>query len=249
MRLDDTVKKHIPELQNDFGATVEDLLRYRVNGPRMSKIGLQTFEQLRTYILETGFSGPPGESSYANVPAFILGIVLERVGGTSLAVLGHTYFFEPLGMEHTTYFPSVGDCAPTEIQNGNVIQGVVHDESSRLFSLKRRSVAHAGLFSTAGDLLLFLEALIEGKFPAILDGAQKGLGWTKDAPWLMGSRVSNGAFGKTGFTGTSILVDPEKSTALVILSNRTYPTRPADAISTDSAMNHFRRNIAEIVFA
>jgi len=249
LQLSDPVKKYIPELQNDYGATIEDLLRYRVRGARMSTLPYRTFEEVRTHIIENGFDGPPGSSAYANAPAFVLGIVLERIAGSSLAVLGHRYFFEPLGMKHTSFFPAESDCAPTEIQSGEVIQGIAHDESTRIFARARRTVGHAGLFSTAGDLLKFLEAMLDGRLSVVREGAQLGLGWAIAEPWFAGSHVSDSAFGKTGFTGTSVLVDGAKTTALVILSNRTYPTRPPDAASQESAINIFRRDIADIVFA
>jgi CubicO group peptidase (beta-lactamase class C family) len=214
----------------------------------MSTLTFRTFQQIRTHIFEHGFVGPPGESEYSNLPAYLLGVVLERVGGGSLAALADHYLFKPLGMEQTTYFPSKDDCAPTEIQNGEVIQGIVHDESARVFAQARRSCGHAGLFSTAGNILTFLEAMLTSKFPDVLISAEDGRGWTVNQNWFMGSRVSEKAFGKTGFTGTSIVADRSKNTALVILTNRTYPTRPQDATSLESSINHFRRDVAEMMF-
>ena len=64
----------------------------------------------------------------------------------------------------------------------------------------------------------------------------------------MGSRFGKGAFGKTGFTGTSVSIDPSRGIAFVILSNRTYPQRPPDAASIYSAVNIFRADIADIIF-
>jgi CubicO group peptidase (beta-lactamase class C family) len=233
--LSEPVKTYIPELQNDFGATVQDLLRYRVRGAQLSTLKYTTFEQIRTHIFEQGFAAPPGESEYANLPAFLLGIVLERVGGEILPALAHKYFFGPLKMNDTTFFPhDIERVAPTEVVDGVKVRGIVHDESARMFALKRRAVGHAGLFSTAPDLLNFLEALLQGKFPAVVEAAEQGLGW---------QLMAKDAFGKTGFTGTSVLVDRQKGIALVILSNRTYPKRPAGA----SAINSFRADIAEIV--
>jgi CubicO group peptidase (beta-lactamase class C family) len=90
--------------------------------------------------------------------------------------------------------------------------------------------------------------MLANNLPAVLEGAERGLGWTVAQDWFMGTHVSSRAFGKTGFTGTSIIADPEKQTALVILSNRCFPKRPADAASLTSAVNIFRRDIADIVF-
>ena len=243
LQLLDPVKKYIPELENNHGATIEDLLRYRVQGPRMSELAARfsTFEQIRTHIFETGFNAPPRESIYTNLPAFILGMVLERVGGAMLPTLAHQYFFGPLEMNHTTFFPSVSDCAPTEIVDGEEIRGIPHDESARVFARARRAVGHAGLFSTAGDLLNFLEALLKGKLPTVANGAQKGLGWQLSDPRFMSEKCGPHTFGKTGFTGTSVVCDIDRGIAFVILSNRTYPTRPLD----DSAMYAFRAAVAE----
>lgn len=261
LNLSDKVVQHIPELRNDFGATIEDLLRYRVKGPRMSAIDLPTFEQIRTHIFESGFDGPPGESNYSNLPAFLLGIILERIGGEILPALAEKYFFSPLKMNDTTFFPhDIERIAPTEVVEGKEIRGIVHDESARLFAAKRRAVGHAGLFSTAPDLLNFLEALlIEGcqtSLRAVIDAAERGLGWQLNQPWFMGSQVSKmtfdskgSRFGKTGFTGTSVVVDREKGIGLVILSNRTYPIRPPDAASIHAAINSFRSSVADIVFS
>ena len=238
------VVEYLPELQNDHGATIEDLLRYRVTGPRLSQLGFKTFEEIRTYVFEHGFDGPAGDGAYTNLPAFLLGVIVERVTGEILPALANRYFFEPLGMSDTTFFPSdLERIAPREIGDDEEIRGMVHDESARVFARARRAVGHAGLFSTAPDLLKFLEALLNGKLPAVVEGAQKGLGWEVKRDW-MGSKGSERVFGKTGFTGTSILCDVERGIGLVILSNRTYPHRPRD----NSAINAFRKDIADIVF-
>ncbi len=247
LQLTDKVTNYIPELQNDYGATIQDILTYRVRGTRLSELSHRTCEEVRMHILEHGFDGPAGERVYTNLPAYVLGLVLERVGGGSLAELSHRYFFEPLKMESTTFFPSPSDCAPTEIIEGEEICGVVHDESARVFSRARRTVGHAGLFSTAPDILHFLESLLQGVHPAIVEGGQRGLGWQKAEAWFMGERWSEGAFGKTGFTGTSVAVDFRRGIALVILSNRTYPQRPADAASIHSAINNFRADTADLI--
>ena len=249
MRLSEKVRTYLPELQNHYDATVEDLLRYRVRGARMSTLGLKTFEEIRTRIFETGFSGPPGAFVYTNVPAFFLGIIIERVGGAILPALADRYFFGPLEMRDTTFFPhDISRIPPTEIIAGEEIHGIVHDESARVFSRARRAVGHAGVFSTAPDILKFLAALLRGQMPHVLSGAQDGLGWQRAEPWFMGTHVADQAFGKTGFTGTSVAVDPHKGIGLVVLSNRTYPERPVDAAELTSAINRFRGDVADIVF-
>lgn len=248
LHFSDTVKTYVPSLQNDYGATIEDLLTYRVQGPRLSRLTYRTFEEIRTHILEHGFNSPPGEREYTNLPAFILGLALERIGESHLAALAHRYFFEPLNMVDTTFFPhDIERIPPTEVINGTEIRGIVQDESARVFARARRAVGHAGLFSTAPDILNFLESLLQGTYAHIVDGAQKRLGWQKAESWFAGAHFGSAAFGKTGFTGTSVLCDVQKGVALVILSNRTYPIRPSDATSIHSAVNTFRADIADIV--
>ncbi len=244
MRLSDTVKTYLPEFQNDFGATIEDLMRYRVRGARMAHLRYTTFEEIRTHIFEHGFDGPPGESAYTNLPAFLLGIIVERIGGASLPVLTHKNFFEPLEMDDTTFFPhDLERVAPTEIANDEEIRGIVHDESARLFARRRRTVGHAGLFSTVPNLLNFLQTLQKRTYPMVVEGAEQGLGWQVSELW-MGRKRGEKTFGKTGFTGTSMVCDIERGIGLVILSNRTYPKRP----ETDEAIFQFRTDIADIVF-
>lgn len=248
----DKVVKYLPELKNDHGATIEDLLTYRVRGPQLSTLKDKTPDEVLSHVFEHGFDGPPGKHLYTNIPAFLLGIIVERVAGDTLDSLGQKYFFEPLDMRDTFFSdvrPTRSNIAPTEIVDGEEIQGIVHDESARVFSRTHCAVGHAGLFGTAPDILNFLEALLQDKLPAVLLGAQRGLGWQRAEPWFMGSHCGKSAFGKTGFTGTSVAVDPEHGVAFVVLSNRTYPKRPPDAASIHSAMNTFRADIAGIILS
>ena len=250
----DPVKKYIPELENDFGATIEDLLRYRVRGPRMSTLQSKVSSDIEAHVLAHGFDGPPSEGAYTNLPAFLLGLIVEKAGGDTLQTLAQKEFFDPLGMKDTTFFPNVGlrksHIAPTEVsEERGEVRGLPHDESAYVFAKALRAVGHAGLFSTAPDMLTFLQALIDARFPYIVDGARAGLGWQVNEAYFMGLRAGEHVFGKTGFTGCSVLCDTDRGIGLVILSNRTYPKRPADADSLTSAVNHFRSNIADIVFS
>ena len=247
--LSDPVKKYVPELQNDHGATIEHLLTYAVHGIQMSTLKDKRPEELSEYIFSYGFDAPPGKFEYTNLPAFLLGIILERVGGSILPALANEDLFGPLRMKDTTFFPrDKVRVAPTEIDEaGEEIRGIVHDESARVFARAHRAVGHAGLFSTAPDILNFFESLLQLTYPNVVEGAQKGLGWQLDQPWFMGTGCGPHTFGKTGFTGTSVVCDVERGIAFVILSNRTYPKRPPDATSIRSAINVFRADIADII--
>jgi len=246
LRIKDSVKKYLPDLQHDHDATIEDLLCYRVHGTQLSKLPYKTFEEICTHALENGFDGPPEESVYTNLPAFLLGIIIERVGGSTLDRLAQKQFFDPLRMIGTSFPPNMGlrksHIAPTEIDDRRgEVRGLPHDESAYVFTKAGRAVGHAGLFSTVPDLLNFLEALLQGTLPAVLEAAKRGLGWQTEGMFL-GSQPRN-RFGKTGFTGTSIVCDYERGEGFVILSNRTYPKRPPDG----SAMNAVRSDIADII--
>jgi len=253
LRLSDPVAQHLPELRNHHDATIEDLLRYRVTGVQMSGLKGLKPRTLEAHIMEHGFAAPPGESSYTNLPAFLLGLIIERASSETLDTLADARFFRPLGMSRTTFFAkffSRDEIAPTEVEEWRgLLQGTVHDESAYVFSVEgERAVGHAGLFSTAHDLLQFADALLSGRYPAIVAGAQIGLGWQLHEEYFMGAHCGQKTFGKTGFTGTSIVLDAARGIALVILSNRTYPERPLDAFSRSSAINAVRRDVADIVF-
>lgn len=216
-------------------------------------------------ILEMDLDYEPGTKMvYTDLGLILLGQVLERLGGAPLDELASRRVLEPLGMRDTLYLPPVElrpRIAPTERDSwrGRVLVGEVHDENA--FALE--GVApHAGLFSTAGDLSRFAQALLNG---GVLDGrrvvseatltlftrraGQKGstraLGWDTPADETgarsstprqpgystAGSLLSARSFGHTGFTGTSMWIDPERDLFVILLTNRVHPTRENRAIS------------------
>src|SRR3989344_2468411 len=248
LTLSDTVKKYLPELENDYDATIEDLLTYRVHGTQLSLLKDKTPDEFIAHVFSHGFDRSRGEQNYTNLPAFLLGLILERVTNESLDALARRHFFEPLGMKNTTFFPRkipYMESVPTEIdEQGDVVYGVPHDESARVFANIGKTVGHAGLFSTAPDLLTFFGALFSGEYQYIVAGAEKGLGWQVNDPGFIGQNTRPRIFGKTGFTGTSVACDIECGIAFVILSNRTYPRRPDNS----DTINAFRRDIANLVF-
>lgn len=246
LALEDPVSKYLPELKNDYGATIADLLRYRVAGVQFSTLKDKSADEIIQYVLAHGFDGPPGKSVYTNLPAFVLGLIVERIEKKSLETLAQEKFFRPLRMEHTSFFPAVPymELAPTEInERGEEVLGIPHDEGARVFAKANRTVGNAGLFSTVPDLLNFLDALIEGDLAPVTLGARNGLGWQLNDSNFMGKHTGIATFGKTGFTGASVICDIERRIGFVILSNRTYPKRPAN----DDAIFAFRRDIADIL--
>lgn len=250
LSLESLVRDYIPELHNDYDATIRDLLTYRVSGARLSDLKLLDSDSMLAHVFSTGFKEAPGDRAYANLPALLLGIVIERATGTNLDVLARRYFFEALHMNDTALYAGAAfaHAVPTEIDEwrGPVV-GVAHDESAYVLGRSGRVSGHAGLFSCTADLLVFLTKLLESKediWRAIATGAEEGLGWQVSDAAFMGQFAEEKAFGKTGFTGTSVLATRGNGVALVILSNRTYPRRPQD----HGAINAFRAQVSSIVY-
>lgn len=188
---------------------------------------------------------PGGDPIYSCMGYIVLGKILEQVGGAPLDQLAQKYVFDPLGMNHTGYHPS-GDIAPTEMdpKTGKLLQGVVHDENARFLG---GISANAGVFSDLNDMIIFARMLAcngrteDGTFylsPAMLSraitnripnskGEFRGLGFNlAGSPRnFLGDLMSSRTFGHTGFTGTSLAVDPETGLWVVLITNRVCPTR------------------------
>jgi serine-type D-Ala-D-Ala carboxypeptidase len=191
---------------------------------------------------------PGAKMVYSDIGAYMLGRIVEEVSGQSLDQYLHDHVFEPAKMHETMFRPPMAlfpRVAPTELdttQRRRLVRGMVHDE--RAYYLGGVS-AHAGLFSSAHDVARFTRMLL-GK--GMLDGkrilpasaiaeftkrqvADRALGWQKpDGTNSGGHRMSEEAFGHTGFTGTSIWVDPARDVFIVLLSNRVNPTRANNRI-------------------
>jgi CubicO group peptidase (beta-lactamase class C family) len=188
---------------------------------------------------------PGGDPIYSCMGYIVLGKILEQVGGAPLDVLAEKYVFGPLGMAHTGYHPT-GDIAPTEMDpaTGKLLCGVVHDENARFMG---GISANAGVFSNLEDMTIFAKMLAcggkrgDGSFylsPAMLNraltnhtpnskGEFRGLGFNLSrSPFnFLGDLLGPRTFGHTGFTGTSIAIDPDTGLWMVLLTNRVCPTR------------------------
>ncbi|MFL5403331.1 MAG: serine hydrolase domain-containing protein [Gemmatimonadales bacterium] len=201
-------------------------------------------------------SAPRRSEVYSDIGAIVLTQIVETVYHQRLDSLLDQRVFGPLGMSSTGYLPEsdqLDRIAPTELDpwRGRVLRGEVHDENAAIMD---GVSGHAGLFSSAADLLTFAEWLL-GVWartacglpsPAqpcgptlqqsvlreftrrqnLAPGSSRALGWDTPAPGSSaGRRLSSMSFGHTGFTGTSLWIDPEHQLAIVLLSNRVNPTR------------------------
>ena len=193
---------------------------------------------------------PGTKSVYSDPGVILLGEILERVAGEPLDSFAQKRILEPLGMKDTRYRPGADllpRIAPTERDpwRGRLLRGEVHDENA--FAMG--GVApHAGLFGTAPDLARFAQMLLNGgvlehhrivsrdvveQFTrrAGVPDSSRALGWDTPSPnSSAGGRLSPRSFGHTGFTGTSLWIDPERRLFVVLLTNRVHPTRENTAI-------------------
>jgi CubicO group peptidase (beta-lactamase class C family) len=194
----------------------------------------------------------PGESVvYSCLGYILLGHILEKVGGDRLDVLCRRRIFEPLGMNDTSFNPVSPNVAATayEAQGGEMLSGRCHDDNARFLG---GVSGNAGLFSNIRDLSVFVLMLMnKGRFEGrpFLSGASvaamtgnytahlnqdRGLGWCIRGRRLKGVdplTASAGdlmhpcAFGHTGFTGTSLWIDPENDIFAILLTNCLHPDR------------------------
>jgi uncharacterized protein YbbC (DUF1343 family)/CubicO group peptidase (beta-lactamase class C family) len=188
-----------------------------------------------------------GRFIYSDINFILLGEIVQRVSGESLPEFVRRRVFEPLGMKHTMFNPPAAlrsSIAPTErLPNGTILRGVVHDPTTRFMG---GIAGHAGMFSTAGDLSRFATMMLgEGAIgnvrifsPLTVEKmtspqsppnqtVQRGLGWDLDSPFAVnrGELLPVGSFGHTGFTGTSIWIDPVTKTYVILLANSVHPQR------------------------
>jgi CubicO group peptidase (beta-lactamase class C family) len=203
----------------------------------------------------------PGERfDYTDWNMMVLQQVVERVAGKPLDSLLAERVFGPLGMRDTGFNPPASlkpRIAPTEVQafRGGQVWGVVHDENA--WAMGGVS-GHAGLFSSARDLAVFTQMLLNGgEYGGVRilrpetvarwtarqrKDAARSLGWEMPSPRSSAGRYfSPRSFGHTGFTGTSIWADPEKQLFVVLLTNRVDPTRD------NPRLGPLRRAVADAV--
>lgn len=192
---------------------------------------------------------PPGSRFvYSDINFITLGALVERVSGESLDRYAQEHIFAPLGMTHTRFLPPASwraKIAPTQYDDtGHMLRGEVHDPTAR----RMGGVAgHAGVFSTADDLSKFAQALLSGTkilSPLTIDKMTspqqppnatdvRGFGWDIDTPYASnrGDLLPVGSFGHTGFTGTSLWIDPVTDTYIILLANAVHPRGQGSAIS------------------
>jgi uncharacterized protein YbbC (DUF1343 family)/CubicO group peptidase (beta-lactamase class C family) len=244
-RMSDPVAKYLPEFgQNGKqDITIRQLLvHYSGLAPDLDLT--KPWEGKET-AYRMAFEAPPvwapgAAFIYSDINFEVLGALVERLSGESLDQYAEKHVFGPLGMKQTRFLPPPSwqsRIAPTdEDEKHHVLRGVVHDPTAR----RMGGVAgHAGVFSTADDLAMFAQALLDGGrrvlTPATIakmtapqqpvnETAVRGFGWDIDSPLSSnrGELLPVGSYGHTGFTGTSLWIDPMTKTYIVLLTNAVH---------------------------
>jgi CubicO group peptidase (beta-lactamase class C family) len=202
------------------------------------------------------------EFVYSCLNYITLAHIIHKVSGKAIDEFAAENIFKPLGMTRTFYRPPanlIDQCVPTEVIDGRPLRGIVHDPLARL---QGGVSGNAGLFSTADDLAVFAQMLLRGGewngvrilspltvermteiYPKVgLSG--RGLGWDIDTDYatVRGDLFGPRSYGHSGYTGTSIWIDPETETSVIFLTNRVHPDDKGDIIA-------LRSKVANVVAA
>ncbi len=249
------VAHYLPELNapDRAGITSRMLMIHRAGFEAFAPL-FQTFRGREQYLEQINarpLRWEPGtRTEYSDWDLILMQLVIERITGTSLDLFLEDRVFGPLGMHDTGFNPPAENrdrIAPTEIQEfrGGKVHGEVHDENAWAMG---GVAGHAGLFSTALDLSTFARMMLGG---GEVDGVRvlrpetvarwtarqgpestRALGWDTASPRGSAGRFfSARSFGHTGFTGTSIWLDPERGVYVILLTNRVNPTRETTGIA------------------
>jgi uncharacterized protein YbbC (DUF1343 family)/CubicO group peptidase (beta-lactamase class C family) len=251
-RLNDRITEYIPEFEGGKShITIRNLMTH-FSGLRPDLTLNPPWSGYGTGIhlaeAEDAKSEPGARFVYSDINFIVLGELVRRLSGQPLDVYARAQIFLPIGMKESMFNPPHSlepRIAPTERlgKTGEPLRGVVHDETARFMG---GVAGHAGLFSTADDLSRFAEMMLHSgelggvrlfspltvqKFTTPQSPPDqpilRGLGWDLDSPYSgnRGELFSIGSYGHTGFTGTSIWIDPVTDTYVVLLSNSVHPFR------------------------
>jgi uncharacterized protein YbbC (DUF1343 family)/CubicO group peptidase (beta-lactamase class C family) len=246
VRLNDPVAKYLPEFAQNGkeDITVRQLLtHYSGLEPDLDlKTPWEGKQTAYNMAFAETLDEPPGSKfTYSDINFIMLGTLAERVSSESLDAYATKHIFAPLKMTHTRFLPPAAwltKIAPTQYdENNHMLRGVVHDPTAR----RMGGVAgHAGLFSTGADLAKFAQALLNGG-GTILSSLSvekmtrpeqppsapvlRGFGWDIDSPFSSnrGDLLPVGGYGHTGFTGTSLWIDPTTKSYIILLTNAVHP--------------------------
>jgi CubicO group peptidase (beta-lactamase class C family) len=206
-------------------------------------------DELLRQALQFPLAAAPGtRAEYSDIGFILLGEALERIAGEPLDQFCRREIFTRLNLAHTTFNPAQDWkhlIPPTEDDctfRHRLIQGEVNDENA---SVMGGVAGHAGCFSTALDVSVFAQCMLQGGSPLVkkqtleiftrrqdsLSGSSRALGWdTPSQPSQSGKYFSSRSYGHLGYTGTSLWIDPDRQLSVTLLTNRTWPDRGSQSI-------------------
>jgi uncharacterized protein YbbC (DUF1343 family)/CubicO group peptidase (beta-lactamase class C family) len=256
IRINDPVAKYLPEFAQNGkeDITIRELLTHHSGLPE--SLDLVEHWQGSEAALRMAFAEKPiypagARFLYSDVDFIVLGALVERVSGMPLNDYCEKNIFAPLQMTHTRYLPPASwlpQIAPTQFdEHDTMLRGVVHDPTAR----RMGGVAgHAGVFSTVDDLAKLAEFLLTGGpvlSPLAIEkmttpqqpptsSVLRGFGWDMDSPFSSnrGELLPVGSYGHTGFTGTSMWIDPTTQTFIILLTNAVHPRGKGSAVALRS---------------
>ena len=236
LRLDEPVVRYLPA----FGGgsrdeiTIRDLLTHRSGlpaGRNLSRRGAGPASARRAVLATTPVSPPGSRTEYSDLGPDVLGFVIEGITRQPLDQFVRRALYGPLGMRSTMFRPAPALRARIAPTTGPAARGEVHDGNARALG---GVAGHAGLFATAGDLAVFARLMLDR---GVAEGTRlfadstvraftrpgagwRALGWeTCSGGGSCGRYLSSHAFGHTGFTGTSMWMDPERDLFVIVLTN------------------------------
>ncbi|HTC89743.1 MAG TPA: serine hydrolase, partial [Bryobacteraceae bacterium] len=261
IRLNDPVTKYLPEFQGGHSdITIRNLMTH-FSGLRPDldlKPAWSGYDTGIQRALIDKPAGPPGvHFVYSDINFILLAEIVHRLTGKMLNEYARENFYEPLGMHETTFLPSASlrpRIAPTEINpaTGQPLRGEVHDDTARYMG---GVTGNAGVFTTASDLAKFAQMMLdegEGNGVRLFSAATvqkftspqspadqpilRGLGWDIDSPYSSnrGELFPIGSYGHTGYTGTSMWIDPFSHSYVIILTNAVHPHRGHSVVALRS---------------
>ena len=269
-RLNDPVSEYLPAfaVNGKQDITIRQLLTHYSGLPpdvNLSDVWEGKEEGFRRAFASTPLTPAGVQFRYSDINFIALGALVEKLSGMTLDQYAEKYITAPMHMRDTRFLPPESwraHIAPTQYDENHVmLRGLVHDPTSR----RMGGVAgHAGLFSTASDVALYAQNLLDrlaGR-PSIFPlrritlkkmttpgqpatgTALRGLGWDIESPFSSnrGELFPVGSFGHTGFTGTSLWIDPVSDTYVIILTNAVHPNGP-------TGINALRAEIADVAAA
>ncbi|HKT48872.1 MAG TPA: exo-beta-N-acetylmuramidase NamZ domain-containing protein [Candidatus Angelobacter sp.] len=245
VRLEDPLSHYIPDfgMNGKESISIRQLMTHFSGLPPDLELNLAWSGQDTAFRMahEEKLQSPPGtQFVYSDINFIELGELVQRLSGMPLDKYAEAHIFQPLGMKHTRFLPPPSwapKIAETlAVDDRRVLRGLVHDPTAE----RMGGVAgHAGVFSTAGDLALYAQALVDRRTilsPDIIEKMTtpqqppnavevRGLGWDIDSPFSSnrGALLPVGSFGHTGYTGTSLWVDPYSNTYIILLTNTVRP--------------------------